>query len=179
MPEIEIRPATTADLPALSSISHDYETPYVWQMDRALEAGMINVSFREIRLPRSVRVEFPAALKKEIRENQTTTGILVAVLKQIMVGYIFLEENPGKQTVWIRDLVVRDNLRRQGIGTALTLAGQEFAVAHSFRHMMVEMQSKNFPGIRLVMKLGFEFCGYNDHYFANQDIALFFGRTLR
>jgi RimJ/RimL family protein N-acetyltransferase len=41
------------------------------------------------------------------------------------------------------------------------------------------MQSKNHPAIQLAHKLGFEFCGYNDHYFSNQDIALFFSRPLR
>ena len=30
-----------------------------------------------------------------------------------------------------------------------------------------------------VKKLGFELCGYNDHYFANHDIALFFSKWLR
>jgi ribosomal protein S18 acetylase RimI-like enzyme len=179
MPEIEIRPAVPSELAALSAIGHDYETPYVWQMDRTIEAGTVNVSFREIRLPRSIHVEYPAALKKEVNLAQPTPGILVAVLKTIIVGYIYLEETSENQTVWIRDLVVRENLRRQGIGTALALAGQEWAASRSFGHMMVEMQSKNFPAIRLVLKLGFEFCGYNDHYFINQDIALFFGRILR
>jgi len=40
------------------------------------------------------------------------------------------------------------------------------------------MTSKNYAAIRLSQKLGFEFCGYNDHYYLTQDIALFFGRAL-
>jgi hypothetical protein len=28
-------------------------------------------------------------------------------------------------------------------------------------------------------KTGFEFSGYNDHYYATQDVALFFGKLLK
>jgi hypothetical protein len=31
----------------------------------------------------------------------------------------------------------------------------------------------------MAQKLGFEFCGYNDRYFANRDIGLFFAKSLR
>jgi RimJ/RimL family protein N-acetyltransferase len=41
------------------------------------------------------------------------------------------------------------------------------------------MSSKNNSAIRLAQKLGFEFCGYNDQYYENKDIALFFGRLIR
>jgi hypothetical protein len=41
------------------------------------------------------------------------------------------------------------------------------------------MQPKNYPAICLAQKLGFDLCGYNDRYFANQDIALFFAKNLR
>jgi ribosomal protein S18 acetylase RimI-like enzyme len=45
--------------------------------------------------------------------------------------------------------------------------------------MILEMQSKNIPAVHLAMRLGYEFCGYNDHYYSNQDIALFFAQFLR
>jgi ribosomal protein S18 acetylase RimI-like enzyme len=47
------------------------------------------------------------------------------------------------------------------------------------RRIILEMQPKNYPAIKLTQKLGFELCGYNDHYYANQDIALFFSKWLR
>jgi ribosomal protein S18 acetylase RimI-like enzyme len=45
--------------------------------------------------------------------------------------------------------------------------------------MVLEMQPKNYPAIQLAQKLGFDFCGYNDRYYANRDIALFFAKGLR
>jgi hypothetical protein len=40
------------------------------------------------------------------------------------------------------------------------------------------MQSKNYPAMMLAQKHGYEFCGYNDRYYPNQDIALVFGRSI-
>ena len=41
------------------------------------------------------------------------------------------------------------------------------------------MQSKNYPAISFAQKQGLAFCGYNDRYYASQDVALFFGMTLK
>ena len=41
------------------------------------------------------------------------------------------------------------------------------------------MQSKNFPAICFAQKHGLNFCGYNDRYYHNQDLALFFGMVLK
>jgi ribosomal protein S18 acetylase RimI-like enzyme len=77
------------------------------------------------------------------------------------------------------DLVVAPRLRRQGIGSALTLAAQEWVARHSVsRRLVLEMQPKNFPAISLSQKLGFDFSGYNDHYYANRDVAIFFAKWL-
>jgi RimJ/RimL family protein N-acetyltransferase len=43
----------------------------------------------------------------------------------------------------------------------------------------MEMQSKNVAAIRLAQKSGFEFCGYNDQYYLNKDVALFFAKVLK
>jgi hypothetical protein len=40
------------------------------------------------------------------------------------------------------------------------------------------MQSKNHPAMMLAQKYGYEFCGYNDRYYSNQDIALVFMRAV-
>jgi len=79
---------------------------------------------------------------------------------------------------WISDLVVVPRWRRQGVGRALLAAAQRWAAEQGHRRLFVEMQSKNYPAIRLALQLGYEFCGYNDHYYSTQDIALFFVRAL-
>jgi ribosomal protein S18 acetylase RimI-like enzyme len=180
MPEIEIRPAGINDLPYLVKIEHTYQSLYVWQMDRMIEDGQIIINFRQTRLPRPMRVDYYGSHPLLNQENWSRyQAVLVATIAQVPVGYIGLSDQFSPKTLWVTDCVVREDQRRQGIGAALVLAAQEWGAEHGFRKAILEMQSKNHPAIQLAGKLGYEFCGYNDHYFANQDIALFFSRALR
>ncbi len=82
-------------------------------------------------------------------------------------------------TTWVTDLVVDPSLRRQGIGSALLLAAQEWSAGRpDSRRLVLEIQPKNHPAVNLAQKLGFDFCGYNDHYFANHDLAIFFAKWV-
>ena len=105
--------------------------------------------------------------------------MLVALYKSNLVGYVSVKEHVIPQSAWISDLMVTEKLRRQGIGTALILAAQDWAMNKDLKRIFLEMQSKNYPSIKFAMKIGFEYCGYNDHYYLNQDIALFFTRAQR
>ena len=42
----------------------------------------------------------------------------------------------------------------------------------------MEMQPKNYPAIQFAYKLGFEFSGYNDQYYRDQEIAIFFSSFI-
>jgi hypothetical protein len=52
-----------------------------------------------------------------------------------------------------------------------------WARKEKLRRLLVAVQTKNYPAIQFFIKSGFAFCGYNDRYYPNRDIALFF--TLR
>lgn len=179
MPEIEIRPALTTDLAALAEIDHSCKTDYVWQMDRSFEVGQMAISFREIRLPRSVRIEYPHSRDQITEAWKKASVILMAVLGGIPVGYVSIAEHSAPRTAWVTDLAVDEHYRRQGIASALLLSTQNWASPRNFRRILLEMPSKNFSAVHLALKMGFEFCGYNDQYYANQDIALFFSRPVR
>jgi len=179
MPQIEIRHANPADIPGLIEIDHGFKSNYVWQMDLIPDDGQLAVHFREIRLPRPVRVEYPRMYRRLAEDWNHRSAVLVGTIEGQPAGYISLSEELSPTTAWVTDLVVAPDARRQGIATALVLAGQEWAGQRRDRRMILEMQSKNIPAIRLAQKLGYEFCGYNDHYYSNQDIALFFAQYLR
>lgn len=179
MPEIEIRPTNGNDIPALMHLEHHYETTHVWQMDRAIEGGQVSVGFHAVRLPRKVKVETPMPADWLVDGWKSQPGLLTAVFEGQPVGFICLSEGFGMGTAWVRELLVSEKMRRKGIGTALILAGHEWAAQRSYRRVLLEMQSKNFPAICMAFKLGYDFGGYNDHYYTNQDIAVFFTRFLR
>jgi GNAT superfamily N-acetyltransferase len=185
MPEIEIRPATAFDIPKLIEMDHDYVSDHVWQMEVQQESGQkpsdsqINIIFRQLQLPRSVRVAYPRPPSRLVDDWKDRSCLLVAVLQDEVVGYSSMELTIAPLTTWMTDLVVMRRVRRQGIGSALVLAGQEWARHKKCYRLVLEMQPKNYPAICLAQKLGFDLCGYNDRYFANHDIALFFAKAIR
>jgi len=179
MPEIEIRPAVTGDLPALIALDHTCETDYVWQMDRVFDEGQMTISFRQVRLPRPVTLEYPRPPHMLQQERFDRMALLVAVMGGRPVGYVRLKDDVIPGAAWISDLVVDTYSRRKGIGTALVLAGQHWAAQHSLRRIVIEMSSKNDPATELAARLGYEFSGYNDHYYLSQNIAVFFAQFLR
>ena len=178
MPEVHIRPATSADIPYLVDIDPNYTSDHVWQMDIQAEEGEVKLSFRQIRLPRSVRVEYPHPSTKLVDDWVNRSGVLVALLENELVGYIGLMQDIAPLTTWVTDLVILRRHRRKGIGSALVLAAQEWAIQKRTSRVVLEMQPKNYPAICMAQKLGYDFCGYHDHYFPNRDVALFFSKSL-
>ncbi len=185
MPEIEIRPPTSADIPKLVEIDHDYVSDHVWQMEVQRETGQkpsdlrVEITFRQLKLPRSVHVEYPRLPSELAKDWKERSCLLVAALQGEVVGYASVMLSIAPHTGWMTDLAVIRRLRRQGIGSTLVLAGQEWSRQKRCSRMVLEMQPKNYPAICLAQKLGYDLCGYNDHYFPNHDIALFFSKSLR
>jgi len=175
----DIRPAVATDIPRLMALDHTSMSDYVWQLDLRREAGQLTAGFREVRLPRAVEVAYPRnpfSLADDWARRDLT---LVASDKKSLVGYLSAREDKPSAAAWVTDLVVDAASRRKGAASALLLAAQAWASERGVRRLILEMQSKNQNGIRLAQKFGYEFCGYNDRYYATQDVALFFARSLK
>ena len=179
MPPYEVRPASSNDLTRLMALDHSSLSDYVWQLELRREAGQITSTFREVRLPRSVKVAYPRDPLSLSDEWTRRDAVLVAVEDGSPVGYIVMVEERSSSTARVMDIVVSPDRRRQGIGSALITAAQSWAVERRIQRIILEIQAKNQPCIRLAQKFGYEFCGYNDQYYATQDVALFFGRALK
>jgi ribosomal protein S18 acetylase RimI-like enzyme len=179
MPRIEIRSAVPADLPLLVAFDHSYQTSHVWQMDINSNEGQSDIHFRETRLPRAVGMAYPRSPAILLDDWMKRSALLVGIVEGLPVAYISLAEGIAVSTSWVTDLVVNTPYRRQKIGTTLLMAAQDLAKNRHNNRVVVEMQSKNTPAIHMVLQLGYQFCGYNDQYYANQDIAIFFAQYLR
>ena len=175
---IDIRPTIATDLPRLMGMDHSCSSDYVWQVDLRREAGQVSVGLREVSLPRHVLVPYPRNPFTLADEWQYKSAMLTVSVPE-PVGYICLNAQSAAEVVWITDLVVSPDQRRRGVGIALLKAAEQWALERGSRMLFFEMVAKNFPSIRMAQKFGFEFCGYNDHYYANSDVALFFGRALK
>lgn len=179
MPEIQIRPTIANDLSRLMGFDHTITSDSVWQLELRRDTGQVTASFREVRLPRSISVSYPRNSFGLADDWVKRSMMYTACIGADPVGYVSLLERGLDSMVWVTDLVVDVASRRQGVGSALLASAQDWASGRSYRRFGMEMQSKNLPAIRLAQKFGYEFCGYNDHYYLTQDVALFFAKALK
>ena len=93
-------------------------------------------------------------------------------------GYISLQLGKAPASAWMEDLNVDRVHRRKGIGSALVIAAQDWCGRKRVHRLTMEMQPKNYPAIQFAYKLGFEFSGYNDQYYRDQEIAIFFSSYI-
>ena len=178
MNDLDVRLVVASDIPRLMALDHTSTSDYVWQLDLRKENDQVQAGFREVRLPRPVPVTYPHDPFALADEWKNRSAAFVALSGGAVIGYTSVLEHNHATTVWVTDLVVDALRRRQGVGSALLTVVQEWAVSRSARDVFMEMSSKNYPAIRLALNFGFEFCGYNDHYYVTKDVALFFGRSL-
>jgi ribosomal protein S18 acetylase RimI-like enzyme len=178
MPEIEVRPAAEPDIAQLVNLDHSYTSDHVWQMELQPEGRSLGALFRAERLPRAVRVEYPRPVQALSQDWQDRPGLLVAMLAGAPVGYASLALDRMAHSAWMTDLVVDPRLRRQGIGSALVLAALEWAAEQRRNRLILEMQPKNYPAVSFVQVLGFDFAGYLESYYPNQDLALLFAKWV-
>jgi ribosomal protein S18 acetylase RimI-like enzyme len=190
-----IRSAALTDLNACLRLNADSQTDHVWQMDqRAEKHGGVFVRFQSVRLPRVMYVVYPRQRDDVVACWEDDSLVLVASDKRAsepiegngevqesdqprVFGYCQLDAQPWQRAGWMTHLIVDRPFRRRGIGSALLKASIAWGRSRKLEKLMIAVQTKNHPAISFCEKHNFSFCGFNDHYFVNRDIALFF--TLR
>ena len=177
MPELEIRNTVSTDLARLSALDHTIDTDYVWQLDLRRDTGQVEIGLREVRLPRSIRLDHPRTAR-DLPDTWHLRPMLSAMIGLEAVAYVRFSDTMVPHAVWITDVVVGRPLRGMGLARKLISAAEAWGIQRKLRKAIIEVQSKNAPAVRMVQKLGFEFCGYNDQYYPSRDVALFFARTI-
>jgi GNAT superfamily N-acetyltransferase len=180
-----LRTAELADLGACLMLDADSQTDHVWQMDEREENGGRVVRFQTVRLPRVMHISYPREREDLLAAWQGGSTVLVTADRPdqdpedlpCILAYCQLDACAWQGAGWISHLVVDRPHRRRGIATAMLQATVLWARKEKLRRLLVAVQTKNYPAIQFFIKSGFAFCGYNDRYYQNRDIALFF--TLR
>lgn len=175
---ITLRAATPSDYERCMSVDHSCSTDYVWQILLNDDEEGQHITFRQSRLPRSMKVRYPRDEDQLLQSWRLHSFFLVAEWEGQVVGYANAREEASQETAWVADLVVDRPARLQGVGTALLRGVRQWAVLRDLRRLIIETQTKNVPAISFLKKRGLVFCGYNDLFYPNQDIAIFFGQSL-
>ena len=174
-----IRAATAEDLPACLALDHSSTSDYVWQIETEESQGRTSYVFRTVRLPRTMTVMYPLGHEAVLAAWQRRDYFLVAEHEGTIYGYLVIRPDHAHSIGWIEGLVVGRAWRRRGIGSALLGHARQWAGANNLRRLMIETQTKNYAAITFCQRQGFVFCGFNDRYYLNQDIALFFNQNIR
>ncbi len=177
-PTVVVRPAELADLDVCLTLDPSYATESVWQMELHHDDVQMTVTFRTVRLPRSMHVAYPRERDQLVAQWKQCDGFLVADQAGQIAGYAALSMHAAEDAAWIKDLVVERARRRQGVGTLLLEGAMRWTRSRGLHRLLIETQTKNFPAICFCEKHGLAFCGFNDRYYANRDIAIFFARNL-
>ena len=146
-------------------------------MDLHRDNGQVAMTLREVRLPRSIRLEHPRP-SIDLPDTWHIRPMISAMLGMEAIGYIRFTDVFVPHAVWITDVVVGKQMRGQGIAKKLISAAENWGIQRDLRKAIIEVQSKNAPAIKIIQKLGFEFCGYNDQYYPSRDVAFFFSRSI-
>lgn len=176
-----IRDGLERDIPVCLKLDHHYETDVVWQVQMSDETGH-RIDFKTERLPRTLEAVYPAnedRLRAVLAPEQC---FLVATLREDeaeVLGYLAMRSDPLYRIGQIHDVVVSRQYRHRQIATRLTKIARRWAKEHHLTRLMIETQTTNYPGIRFCEAAGFTFCGFNDRYFPNRDIAVFFSQSIR
>jgi len=176
-----IRDGLPTDIAGCMTLDTSYDTEFVWQMTVQEMADGQSVAFRRDRLPRRMTVDYPASEKRIKSALETRGCFIVATARDEpeTLGYLVMRHDPIHRIAHLHDLVVSLPYRRHQIGTRLLNIARRWADEHNLNQFIAETQTKNYPAITFLQHNGLRFCGYNDQYFPNQDIAVFFGQALR
>ena len=176
---MEIRHAVSTDIAALMAMDHSYQTDHVWQMALNPSPTETTIAFREVKLPRLMRVDYPRDPGRLADEWTNSFEILIATSEQTTLGYLIIESGTAPETGWVTDLVTDAPHRREGVASRLLASARQWCREQGLIRLTLEMQSKNYPSLRLARKLGFLLSGYHDRYYPDEEIALFFTLNLR
>lgn len=176
---IDLITNTPSEAEPLFKINHAFHTNFAWQMNRKVNMEELTVQFHRVRLPRQILVQPRWSLEEQTARNAAADMVLVAIKDETPVGYIALEETEPGSLVTIVDLVVRQNHRRKGIGSMLLVGAQDWTSHQGCSRLVTDITTKNDPAIGLLVRNGFDYCGFHEFSSPNHDIILFYGMYLR
>ena len=171
---MRVRRAERNDIDTCIRLDASYQTKTVWAMETRWEGKRQLSGFSVRRLPRVLTLQPPLDPDDLYADWRNGDLFLVAEEEGVIVGYLDILSPRRLGTGLVQGIVVRPDLRRRGIGSALLRTSLNWARRNQLQGLCMDVQSRNYPAIQFLHKNGFTFSGYNDRYYPTQDVALFF-----
>ena len=179
MAEIEIGAATLEEYPQIAAMDLSFESDYVWKTQTLEEYESFESSFQRIRLPKTIRVSFQAYSSANLETLIRNREILSVRYDDRVIGYVRLERDETVNRLMLKTGGIMPEYRNKGVGSVLLDQVTEIARHNGLRSIVCMVQAKNDPAIHFLLSHGFVFCGYQEFFFRNMEIGLFFSKNVR
>ena len=179
-PNLLIRDGVKEDISKCIELDSSYHTDHVWQMNVREDADETQITLRKQRLPRSLEASHQSDAKRlELTIKQKHCFIiLIESSSDTLLGYISMRVDQIYHLAYLQDIVIDKPYRGEHLGSRLVDVAQLWATEKKLNHIIFEIPTTNHPCIEFAKSQGFVYCGFNDLYLPNQEIALFFTRSL-
>ncbi len=178
--QLVFRDGVEGDIPYCAALDSDFQSEHVWQMTVREAGDEIQVSCRKQRLPRRLQSRHatdPQQLALTLRRRHCFVVVQDKESNHIH-GFVSMRVDGASQIAYLQDIVIDSPYRRRSLGSRLVHVARVWASEYRLRQILFEIPTTNYPGILFAKALGFSFCGFNDHHFANREIALFFSLSI-
>ena len=180
--QLIFRDGVDTDIPYCLALDSDFQSEHVWQMTVQEIGDEIQVNCRKQRLPRQLQsrhVTDPHHL-----EISPAAPILLCCCSRQRAAITFsamfqCELTRGARSAYLQDIVIDRPYRRRSLGSRLVHVARVWAGEYeSAARFSLRSPRLISPASSLPRPLGFSFCGFNDHHFANREIAIFFSLSV-
>jgi len=178
MAKLKILVATRTHMEKMIAMDHRVNSLYSYRLQTSQDSQGWGLTFHRVKLPREVTIKYPLDENSLLRSWADADLIYAGMLDDLLVAYVTIEAKSLPKTARICDLVVTPEVRLNGVATTMIAACEDWAAKKHLDRVLIEIPMRNFPGVSLALKCGYEQCGFLDQYFPNSDPALFFEKRL-
>jgi ribosomal protein S18 acetylase RimI-like enzyme len=167
---VTVRPATEADLPALTRLDLTYPTDRYLALERSGYPPGHTFALRwrnRVPAPMAVYATYTVAGLQEALLQ--TDLFLIAAVNGEVAGLLMIVVPDWTDAAEITDLAVDIAFRRMSAGRALIEAAVDWATERGHRALWVEPRADNYEAISFYTLLGFRLSGFNDRMCSNRD----------
>ncbi|MEO1288334.1 MAG: GNAT family N-acetyltransferase [Chloroflexota bacterium] len=175
-----IRDGLSSDIDMCLALDHSFESDYVWKMSMQTLNEGYQATFRKERLPRQSIAyhEYDEMRLRLALPSEMCYLVAIGKDEPVVLGYLTMRPDPIHKIAMVQDIIVGQEFRHAGIGSRLLSIARQWASKRGAKQIMVEVPTINYSAIKFFQNRGLVFCGFNDQYFRNHDISVFFGQAI-
>lgn len=174
--EVRCEPVTIQRLRSLPPIVSEYVSNEIYRVDRREIDDSVSWTLTRERLNEPLRKVYDSGRIDHILSSYSdlkgeNLHFVGAFKGEEFAGLVIWTETSWNNSLWVMDIRAKRELRGQGVGRALLDYVVRVARNDSWRGILVETQNNNYGAIRFYRRYGFQFAGFNDHLYSNNDLA--------